>query len=97
MVQMIFALTFAFGPLSEKALPPSPTKILSPSKVVTSPTKQASPGNPSARLLITDETEVLLDGLRCSYEQVPDRAVITFAEVGSDRETVRRIHFRSQK
>jgi hypothetical protein len=50
-----------------------------------------------ARLIITEETEVLLDGRPCRYQQVPSNATITFVEVGSDRQTVLRIHFRSPK
>jgi hypothetical protein len=49
------------------------------------------------RILITAETVILLDGQPCRYEQVPPDAVITFAEVDSDQETVLRIHYRSSR
>jgi len=60
--------------------------------------KQAAPpaqAVPSARLVITRDTEIRLDGRLCSYEQVPASAVIIFAEVDSDRQTLLRIHYRS--
>jgi hypothetical protein len=61
------------------------------------PTAQARPGDPSERLIISRDTEIRLDGCLCSYEQVPASAVITFAEVDSDRQTVLRIYYRSPK
>jgi hypothetical protein len=41
-------------------------------------------------------TEVLLDGQSCSYEAIPDSAVITSMEVAPDRRTIVRVFFRSK-
>jgi hypothetical protein len=47
--------------------------------------------------LITDQTEILLDGRPCKYDQVPEGAVIILLDVKSGPEkVVRKIHFRSQ-
>jgi hypothetical protein len=97
MIQLMLALTFFGGFLPEGTPPVASPKILSPGKELATSAKQTNPVSLRAQLRITEETEILLDGLACRYEQVPESAVITFAEVGVDRETVRRIHFRSQK
>jgi hypothetical protein len=59
--------------------------------------QQARPLQAQAPFVITRETEVRLDGRRCEYEEVPEDAVITAAEVGPDRRTFLRVHFRSAK
>jgi hypothetical protein len=95
MLQLILALTFTSDFLPDKSLPPSPTRVAARGKQFPGSAKQARPESARTRLLITEETEVLLNGRPCRYEQVPASAVITFAEVDSDRETLRKIHFRS--
>jgi hypothetical protein len=47
--------------------------------------------------VVTRDTEIRLDGNPCCYEQVPANAVITFAEVEADRQTLLCIHYRSAK
>jgi hypothetical protein len=49
---------------------------------------------PGGTLVVTPQTEVLLDGRPCRYELIPAGAVITFAEVDLDGKTLVRIHFR---
>jgi hypothetical protein len=44
--------------------------------------------------VVTEETEVLLDGKPCRYKDVPDNATILRMELGPDNRTVRKIHFR---
>jgi hypothetical protein len=95
MLQLILALTFTSDFLSDKSLPPSPTRVAAQGKELPGSTNQARPESARARLRITEETEVLLNSRPCRYEQVPASAVITFAEVDSDRATLRKIHFRS--
>jgi hypothetical protein len=47
---------------------------------------------------ITAQTEVLLDGRPCRYEQVPDGAMIVLLEtVSNESKEIARIHFRSQR
>jgi hypothetical protein len=100
MVQLIPALTFTWAllagptPAFHNAGSPGADKshTLAPRPL----TSQAPvPANPGARLIITRETEIRLDGRLCSYEQVPATAVITFAEVEADLQTAVCIHYRS--
>jgi hypothetical protein len=50
-----------------------------------------------SEFVVTDQTEVLLDGKLCRYEEVPAHATIVRMEVASDRVTVLKIHFRTRK
>jgi hypothetical protein len=47
--------------------------------------------------VVTDQTEILLDGKLCRYESVPAHAVIVRMEVSEDKKTVLKIHFRTRK
>jgi len=47
--------------------------------------------------LMTDGTEVLLNGKPCKYEKVPAHASIVRMEVAEDKKTVLKIHFRTGK
>jgi hypothetical protein len=47
-------------------------------------------------LLLTEATEVLLDGKACRYADVPETAEIVLLEVSADRTEIRKIHFRSK-
>jgi hypothetical protein len=104
MLQLILMMTLAWGLLpcpapaffcETQAAAAAPA--LPPGQGSATPTKQPCPRNPSERLLLTRDTEIRLDGRLCSYEQVPPGAVITFAEVDSDRQTLLRIHYRSPR
>ena len=46
---------------------------------------------------VTEQTEVLLDGKACRYQDVPEQATILRMEVAPDRKTVLGIHFRTGK
>jgi hypothetical protein len=47
--------------------------------------------------VITAQTEVLLDGRPCRYDDVPDGAAIVQLEVAADGKTVLKVHFRTRK
>jgi hypothetical protein len=47
--------------------------------------------------VVTDQTEVLLDGQLCRYAEVPAHATIVSIEVAADKKTVLKIHFRTRK
>jgi hypothetical protein len=47
---------------------------------------------------VTESTEVLLDGRRCRYDQIPHNAIIILMETASNEsKEVVRIHFRSPR
>lgn len=55
---------------------------------------ESAPGLTS-EFVVTKETEVLLNGERCTYSAVPGNARIVRMEVAADRKSVLRIHFRT--
>ena len=59
--------------------------------------EQARGETPQAEFVLTSETEILLNGKPCSYEEIPDHASIVRMDVAADKKTVLKIHFRTQK
>lgn len=49
------------------------------------------------QLVLTEGTEILLNGRACQYRDVPVNAVIVQVEVAADGRTVRRISFRTAR
>jgi hypothetical protein len=52
---------------------------------------------PQAEFGVTSETEILLNGKPCSYDEIPSHASIVQMDVAADKKTVLKIHFRTQK
>jgi len=52
---------------------------------------------PKQELVITAETEIMVDGHVCGLAQVPTGAEIILIDVAADRSIIRRIHFQSKK
>lgn len=59
--------------------------------------REATEVPPPAEAQIAVETEVLLDGRRCPYKDVPATASIARMELAPDGKTITRIEFRSRK
>jgi hypothetical protein len=55
------------------------------------------PPDPKRELVITEETEIMLDGRACGFDQIPAGADIILLDVAADRSVVRKIHFKSRK
>ncbi len=47
--------------------------------------------------VLTEQTEILLDGQPCKFEEIPAHARITHLEVAADNKTALKIHFRTRK
>lgn len=47
--------------------------------------------------VITDATEVKLDGHMCKFQDVPGTATVVSLDVASDKKTILKIHFASKK
>jgi hypothetical protein len=103
MSQCVLTLAVAWSMLSPRPAAPAPgapTALPQKAHVPSNGVAEARPtrvGSGPAPFVITRETEVRLDGRLCQYEEVPEGAVITAAEVGPDRRTFLRVHFRSAK
>jgi hypothetical protein len=68
-----------------------------PVKLSTKSLEQAARGGAASPYVMTERTEVLLDGRPCKYADVPAQARIVRMEVAADQRTVLKIHFRSGK
>ena len=87
----MFSLSVAHGSLTtpkersifDRPLPPAP-------KV--EPAAESEGG-----LVISDDTEVKLDGKVCKYEDIPESAEVVLLEVSTDKKSVLKLHFRTKK
>jgi hypothetical protein len=59
--------------------------------------EQATGLETESEFIVTNRTEVLLNGKPCRYEEVPEHAGIVRMEVAADKRTVLKIHFRTWK
>jgi hypothetical protein len=66
-------------------------------KIATEAREQAAGRVTNSEFVLTDQTEVLLNGKPCRYEKVPGDASIVQMELAADNKTVLKIHFRSRK
>ena len=69
-----------------------PLRALAPPSLA--PGRVAGPATAS-EFVVTEQTEVLLDGKACRYADVPARATVLRMEVAPDGKTVLRIQFRT--
>jgi hypothetical protein len=107
MTRLLFAL-IALVSLTAGAtasLSPPPTSTPFGTKL---PAARVSPAAPPAgeqsrnlgtrtSFIVTEETEVVLNGKACPYTQVPANARIVHMELAADNQTVLRIGFRTGK
>jgi hypothetical protein len=70
-------------PLFDKPLPPAPKAEAAPDQ--------------DGGLVISDDTEVKLDGKVCKYEDIPESAEVVLLELGKDKKSVLKLHFRTKK
>ncbi len=57
----------------------------------------ADPLTAKGGLAIGPNTEVLLNGKACKYEDVPRDAEVTLIDLSADQKVVRKIHFRTKQ
>jgi hypothetical protein len=61
------------------------------------PVERSTAPAPKGGFVITDETEIKVDGRLCKYSEVPGGAVVVLLEVSADGKTILRVHFRTKK
>jgi hypothetical protein len=98
MTRLMIAVTVTLWTLSPAAATLTPRNDRSPFSIVQLPerTKKPSAPRPHSGFRIVDGTEVLLNGRRCQYEDVPAHAVVILLEVAPDNRTVIRVHFQTR-
>jgi hypothetical protein len=104
-VMVALAVWMASASLVSASLAPPKDRLRSANKV---PPTQVSKLVPAVRealagpemspeFLLTDRTEVRLNGKPCKYEAIPHHATIVLMEVAMDNKTILKIHFRTGK
>jgi hypothetical protein len=58
---------------------------------------EPAPKSSQGGLVITEDTEVKLDGQACKFEEVPKNAEIILLNLASDKKVILQIHFRTKK
>jgi hypothetical protein len=61
------------------------------------PARAAREQDPRQELELTANAEVRLDGRACKYDDVPLGAEVIYLELGPDRKSILKIHFRSKR
>ena len=82
-----------FPPVSKDPLPKNAKDAAD--KPAAAPT--ADDKKDDQKLVITDKTEVQLDGADCKLGDVPATAAVIGLEVAADKKTILKIHFQSKK
>jgi hypothetical protein len=97
---LITGASVAPASLAPRKVDPRPAHVIptarSPRLLQRAPTDATRPGA-APELHVTEQTEILLDGKACRYDEVPARATILRLELATDRKTVLRIYFRTDK
>ena len=91
----------AFAPLATASLTPrkDPPGVgkQSPAELLREEKPAPASEDASEDLVISDQTEILLDGEACKYEDVPAEATIILLELASNKKDIRKIHFKRAK
>jgi hypothetical protein len=107
MTRLTLALTVTLcvlpaAPASTGPRPDSPLagKDVLPKKWM-EPPPAAEPAAPKAeegktQLVITDQTDIKLDGQPCQLKDVPKSAVVELIDFSSDKKTIQKLYFRSK-
>ena len=112
MTRLTMALTVFLGCLSSATASLAPRsdfpfggKTTLPTSAHDRPIDLDKPAAPAAaedktekqKLVVTDETEVQLDGHACKFKDVPAAATIVSLDLAADKKTILKIHFESKK
>ena len=91
-VASLCVLPFAMGASSPQKAPPGLEKNLSRDLK-----KEAQHRKQNEAFVITEDTEVKLDGRLCKYEEVPGNAAIILLELAADQKSILKVHFQTKK
>jgi len=87
---LLFLLTFI--PAASASLAPRADRLPAPRAEL-----EPAPVQPQRKLVLTEQTEVRLNGRACRIAEVPPNAEVILLDLAADRTTIRKIHFRSKK
>ncbi len=76
--------------------PPHKDLISKYDKEVAPDAPEPPPKPEKQQLVITAQTEILLDGQACKLKEIPGTAEVVTIELAADKKTVLKLHFRSK-
>ena len=94
---LLFVVSLALVPVAHATLAPRQQPSQLGQRLAREVIKDDDATNKNDQLVITDKTEIKLDGRLCKYEEVPGNAEIILLEVGSDRKAILKLHFQTKK
>jgi hypothetical protein len=89
------AATASTSPRPDPA-PPQKDLISKYDKEVAPDAPEPPPKPEKQQLVITAQTEILLDGQACKLKEIPGTAEVVAVELAADKKTVLKLHFRSK-
>jgi hypothetical protein len=98
-----FTFTYAAATLAPRKKPQPFEKLTLPGarkvlmRAVQLTKEPAREQDPNEDLELTAGADVRLDGHACKYEEVPRGAEVIYLELGPDRKSILKIHFRSKR
>src|SRR6266852_7375546 len=93
LVAFFLSLSIAHATLT----PSKPRSIVDGVRPLAPKVEPNTPAEDDGKLVISDSTEVMVDGKVCKLEEVPKTAEVVLLEVGKDKKSVLKIHFRTKK
>jgi hypothetical protein len=104
-ISLVSMVSASLAPRKEPRLPPRPNlpTVEKQAPPVRASLVSARVPDPAAEesmeseFVVTEQTEIWLDGKPCKYPDVAPHARIMRMEVAADRKTVLKIHFRTRK
>lgn len=95
---IVFVVSVCFLPAAHATLAPGKEPANKVSKHLSRVVAEAtSVTEKNDELVITDQTEIKVDGCASKYEDVPSNAEIILLEVASDKKAILKLHFQTKK
>jgi hypothetical protein len=96
-ISLVSVASASLSPRKEPLLPRNTLPQAPAAKPAAGGPEQVAGQETRSEFVVTDRTEVLLDGRPCRYEEVPGNARVVRMEVAADKKTVLTIHLRTGK
>jgi hypothetical protein len=95
---MVLVASFLCLSVAHANLTPSKDRLnLDRARPAAPKVESSTPAEDDGKLVISDKTEVMLDGNVCKLQDVPKDAEVVHLEVDKDKKSVLKIHFRTSK
>jgi hypothetical protein len=94
---MVLVASFLSLSLAHASLAPQKERSIFDRPLPPAPKAEPAEEQEGGGLVISDDTEVKLDGKGCKYEEIPESAEVILLEVGKDKKSVLKLHFRTKK